>query len=174
MYIIKPFKCAFLALAMSCSQVWAETRQINSYIALKDALEHGEVPVIGVIDFGQCTHKYQNLKPHSQAVESFRGKEVTIFKRNTINEDGTIMMLTSYKLNTYLMAEVRDATPLPDWIEWPAWIEWQSAYTLSREDDKEFNIWFIASDAKTGETLKTDHFICSLGSAIKLWRTPHS
>ncbi|WP_422132575.1 hypothetical protein [Endozoicomonas sp. ALD040] len=174
MYIIKPFKCAFLALAMSCSQVWAETRQINSYIALKDALEHGEVPVIGVIDFGQCTHKYQNLKPHSQAVESFRGKEVTIFKRNTINEGGTIMMLTSYKLNTYLMAEVRDATPLPDWIEWPAWIEWQSAYTLSREDDKEFNIWFIASDAKTGETLKTDHFICSLGSAIKLWRTPHS
>lgn len=62
MYITKPFKCAFLALTMSCSQVWAEATPINSYIALKDALEQGEVPVIGVIDFGQCTHKYQNLK----------------------------------------------------------------------------------------------------------------
>ncbi|WP_448216013.1 hypothetical protein [Endozoicomonas sp. 2B-B] len=175
MYIIKPFKCALLALTMSCSQVWGETRQINSYIALKGALEQGEVPVIGVIDFGQCTHKLKKLKHHShQAVQSFHGKEVTIFKRNTINEDGSIMMLTSYKLNSYLMAEVRDARPLPDWIDWPAWMEWQSAYTLSRENNKEFNIWFIASDAKTGETLKTDHFTCPFGSAIKLWRTPHS
>ncbi|WP_422412382.1 MULTISPECIES: hypothetical protein [unclassified Endozoicomonas] len=174
MYIIKPFKCAFLALAMSCSQVWAETRQINSYIALKDALEQGEVPVIGVIDFGQCTHKYQNLKHKSQALQSFRGKEVTIFKRNTINEDGSIMMLTSYKLNTSLVAEVRDGRPLPDWIDWPAWIEWQSAYALSRDNDTEFNIWFIAADAKTGKTLETGRFTCPFGSAVKLWCTPHS
>lgn len=166
MFIIRFFACALLALVISCSQAWAGTTQIDSYPALRDALEQGEVPIIGVIDFAQCTSK-------SQKTPDFRGKEITIFKRNAIYEDGTVSMLTTYKVNT-LMDESKWASRLPDRTEdMPVWIEWQSGYDLSSQDDKEFKVKFIAADAKTGKTLITGDYRCPLGSAIKLWRTPH-
>ncbi len=159
MCIIKQFTLAFLTVAISHSLAWAQSTQIESYSALKEALERGEVPITGVVDFGQCTCK-------SQTAQRFRGKEITVFKRNTVNEDGSILMLTTYKVNTQLMAG-KDITRLPPWIEW------QSAYTLEK-NAKQMNVSFIATNAKTGETILTANYLCPLGSTVKLWRTPHA
>ncbi|WP_252178494.1 VirK family protein [Endozoicomonas sp. 4G] len=165
MRTIRLITCAFLTLVISHSQAWAESAQINSYPALRAALEQGEVPIKGVIDFAQCS-------PESEGVPRFRGKEITVFNRNTLNADGLILMLTTYKLSTRLVSEAMHDTT-PDREELPAWLEWQSAYTLSKESAGEFDVRFIAADAKTGKTIVSLHFKCPLGTAVKLWRTPH-
>ncbi|WP_330927304.1 hypothetical protein [Candidatus Sororendozoicomonas aggregata] len=161
---IKQFILAFVGVGVAFlhSLAWAQTT-LESYSALKGALERGEVPITGVIDFGQCTLKSRS----AQKAHSFSGKEITVFNRNTVNKDGSILMLTTYKVNTQLMAQGKDVTRLP-----AIWIEWQSAYTLSK-DDKQMSVSFIATDAKTGKTIKTADYLCPLGSAVKLWRTPH-
>ncbi|WP_257252850.1 MULTISPECIES: hypothetical protein [unclassified Endozoicomonas] len=70
------------------------------------------------------------------------------------------------------MAELKLANPPPEWVG-QVWIEGQSAFTLSEEDDDQFNIKFIATDTNTGAILSAGQYRCQLGSAVKLWRTPH-
>lgn len=165
MRTIKLIICVLFTLVTFYSQASAEGTQINSYPALRDALEQGEVPIKGVIQFAQCSSE-------SERVPKFRGKEITVFNRNTLNADGSILMLTTYKVSTRLASELmNDKTPEREGL--PAWLEWQSAYTLSGEGATEFDVRFIAADAKTEETIVTLHFKCPLGSAVKLWRTPH-
>ncbi|WP_257252851.1 MULTISPECIES: hypothetical protein [unclassified Endozoicomonas] len=167
MYIFRLITCAFLTVVIICSKAWAwaGATQIESYSSLKSALEQGELSVTGVIDLDQCTDKWPLF-------QSLKGKKMTVFKQNNINEDGSIVMSTSYKVSTHLVLGLRDVPPEPEWVV-PAWTEWQIVYTLSEEDDGQFKIKSIATDAKTGVILRFAHYRCQLGSAIRLWHSPH-
>ncbi|WP_257252849.1 MULTISPECIES: hypothetical protein [unclassified Endozoicomonas] len=85
MCIVRLVACAFLTLVIFFSEAWAGNTQIESYSALKSALGQGKVPVNGLIDMEQCQYKWP-LSLNS------RGKKMIVFKQNTINEDGSIVM----------------------------------------------------------------------------------